>query len=271
MNSYSPRVTTASISGRSSTCSRYSAEFGLRCRQVLSTVILALTISISGCRCSPNSSGNGEPSADYSTLVTTFTIGTVALQSGDQRAAVGDKVGRDRLFLTKFTQLAPDEPAGWANLGLLELRSNNLSAASTDMSKAEKIAPNNAGIEKLLSLLADRQGDLAGSIAHGKEAVRLAPDDLRAVFALAGEYSRLNSPQGDSDYQAELQAIIDKQPTNLYAALDLAAIAAKRSDAPALQKAMALITVHSGGFDSRSKEYLNILSKAGAGKDCTRD
>ncbi len=218
----------------------------------------AILIGIAGCNRTPS-----VPAASYEEQATAFTVGTIALEAGDNKQ-------RDRVYLTKLTQIAPEEPAGWANLGLLELRQNNLQAAAADMNKANAIAPNNAGIEKMLALLADRQGDLAGSIAHGKQAVNLDPTDLRAKYALAQELSRQNTPDGDAAYQAELQAIIDQTPYNLAAELELAVISSKRGDKLALQKAITLIGSHASSFTDNSPRYFAEVKTSAAGQD-TRD
>ena len=94
-------------------------------------------------------------------ITSIFTIGTVALQTGDPRA-------EERL--TQALKLAPEEPAIWANLGLIRLRSNQLDAAAYDLDKAQKLlpanadAPTRAAILGLLALVADKKGDPTGAI-----------------------------------------------------------------------------------------------------------
>src|SRR5436853_7312430 len=61
-------------------------------------------------------------SAEYRDAVSAFFVGVAALQVGDDTRA--DKK------LGEFTQLAPGEPAGWANWGVLALRQRDFDAAS---------------------------------------------------------------------------------------------------------------------------------------------
>ena len=209
--------------------------------------------------CPNKSTQSATPKAPYATLVSTFTIGVIALETGDPQ--------HDRTYLTKFTQLAPEEPAGWANLGLLELRSNHLPEAAADLARAQAMASQNAVIETMLALLADRQGDLAGAIRHYQQAVQIAPDNLRARYALAEQLERQNTPEGDTAYQEQLQGILDRQPYNLVAQLRLARIAAKRGDAPALRKIVGLLEARSTTFAPGALRYFNQLKTASAGAE----
>ena len=68
----------------------------------------------------------------YVEYVHTFQVGVAALDSGM----------RPELALPKLTHaidLIPDEPAGWANRGLLHLRNNNLTEADKDQIMGKSI------------------------------------------------------------------------------------------------------------------------------------
>jgi cytochrome c-type biogenesis protein CcmH/NrfG len=43
--------------------------------------------------------------------------------------------------LTEVTRLVPQEPAGWANLGILQLRQNNFEEAAKSLEQARQLAP----------------------------------------------------------------------------------------------------------------------------------
>ena len=216
--------------------------------------VLAMPILGGGCGC-------GSPAhspADYSTIVSTFTIGSIALQTDDPKHRPE--------FLVRMTKLAPEEPAGWANLGLHYYRANDLAKASEYLNKARELAPPNAGIEKLLGLLAGRSGDQKGAIDHYRKAVQLAPDDLRARYALAQLLENLGTPEGLAGYQTAIQGILDIQPYNLVAQAGLARIAAKRGDNETLKKAVALLDARSSTFNSAAIARLKtVKAEAAAG------
>src|SRR5262245_1052572 len=88
----------------------------------------------------------------YQEYLRAFQVGVAALD------ATRDDLARTKL--ESAVELIPDEPAGWANLGLLELRQNNLEQAAKSLKRAQDQAPASGEIEALLGLLAEKQGRL---------------------------------------------------------------------------------------------------------------
>lgn len=222
-------------------------------------LILVAALFNGGCGCNNGGSNDGGRTtspADYNKVVSLFTVSSIMLETDDKHKVT---------YLTKMTETAPDEPAGWANLGLSQLRGNQLKDASTNLQKAAELAPQNPGIEKLLALLAERSGQLPVAIEHYKKALEKTPDDIRARYALAQQQERLNTPEGDAEYQKEMQTLLDKQPDNLVVQLNLARIAAKRNDTATLQKMIGLLEARTGTFDSRSLDSFQKLKAAVAG------
>jgi len=91
----------------------------------LKTVPLAVSLLLLALlgSCRPVNNLPTRSSPQYNEIVRTFYIGLAALQ-------VGHDVQADAK-LQQFTQLAPGEPAGWANWGLLALRQRNYDTART--------------------------------------------------------------------------------------------------------------------------------------------
>src|ERR671914_78694 len=138
-------------------------------------LLLMAVLVISGCRPSATLPSRGTP--EYNELVRTFYIGLAALQ-------VGHDVQADSK-LTQFTQLAPSEPTGWANWGLLALRQRNFDTAGERLERARTLAPDNADIQYLLGLLESSRGKTEEAIAALRKAVELDPNNLFAVYKLA--------------------------------------------------------------------------------------
>src|SRR5262245_13593048 len=137
-------------------------------------------------------------SAEYREAVSAFYIGLGALQATDDNRA--------KLKLTQFTQLAPGEPAGWVNLGVLALRQQEFDAAYQYLEKARPIGPENSRIEGMLGLVETKRGRFAEAIAHLRKAVELDPKNLIALYALAQEIER----QGGENSEADAQSLIEK-------------------------------------------------------------
>src|SRR6185369_15724673 len=133
--------------------------------KIQTTILLALLLVISSCR--PGSNLPTKNSPQYNELVRTFYIGLAALE-------VGHDVQADAK-LAQFTQLAPAEPAGWANWGLLALRQRNYDTAAERLHKARDAAPDNSDIFYLLGLLESSRGNTPEAINNLRKSVELDP------------------------------------------------------------------------------------------------
>jgi Tfp pilus assembly protein PilF len=210
--------------------------------------LVALSASCSGCR----------PSAPGAPAVTdaTYRDAVTAMQTSQDAMA--------RQSLERVTALVPDEPAGWANLGLLLLRQQEVEPAMPHLTKAAALAPGNGHLQRLLALAESRRGNLDQSIAHWRKAVELDPADAKAAYALAQEVERQGSAEHDAEAQRVLEALVERAD-NLVARLDLARLAAKRGDAATLQKALVPLKAASAGWPPEVRERYTAVEQAAAG------
>jgi hypothetical protein len=205
--------------------------------------------------------GGGTPPgspATYAEKVSAFTKGVVALETADPYHDA---------FVTRFTEMAPEEPAGWANLALMKLRASppRYDEASQYLTRAAGMAPNNAVIENLQGLLASRKGDdPASAILHYKKAVELNPDDLRARYALVKELARQGTG-GNAEAEAQVAAIVQRQPDNLFAQLELIRTAAANQDTATYKRAVAMVKARSQTFAPDAIAQLNHVTAMSAG------
>src|SRR5262245_39581043 len=137
-------------------------------------------------------------SKEYRDLVTAFYVGLAGLQTGEDVRA--------KEKLTRATEIAPGEPAGWANLGLLAVRQQEFDMAFEKVEKARSLAPDNSQIEALLGLIESKRGKLSEATAHLKKAVELDPKNLRALYALAQETERQGAESSDAEAQPLLES-----------------------------------------------------------------
>src|ERR1700686_1502931 len=72
----------------------------------------------------------GPSSPAYQDYVEAFQVGVAGLDAGEY------SIGLDRL--NRAIELIPEEPAAWANRGLLRLRQNELKEAATDLQRAHE-------------------------------------------------------------------------------------------------------------------------------------
>src|SRR5262245_42332106 len=153
------------------------------------------------------------PDATYRETVTAFYTALAAMQTSQEVLA--------RSEFEHVTRLVPGEPAGWANLGLLLMRQQEMDAAATDLAKAAELAPRSAAVERLLALLDSREGRLAEAIRHWRRAGELDPGDLKAPYALALDIERRGGTEGASEARRTLETLLARTQ-NLAVRLELA-------------------------------------------------
>src|SRR4051812_17075794 len=105
-----------------------------RRRLLLLTLVLALTAAgVGGFVLWQRSRLPGPGSPLYEAYVEAFEVGTAALDVGKNDTA--------EEYLTRAVETIPPEPAGWANRGLLSLRTDRLNDAARDLGRAHELAP----------------------------------------------------------------------------------------------------------------------------------
>src|SRR5271163_2651442 len=225
-------------------------------RRPLAIVLLGLLASASvGChRRLPAPS-----SKTYTDYVSAFYVGLAALQ-------VGDDVRAER-ELTRTTQIVSGEPAGWANWGILRLRQRDFDAAAERLERAHKLAPQNGHIYYLLGLVETGKGRSTEAVADYRKAIELNPKDLIATYQLAQEIERQGDTNSGAEFEKLMQQIVQAQPNNLPALLELGRVAAKRGDVTTLKQVIAEIQPQSQVWPPEVQQQFVALQAAAAGPD----
>jgi hypothetical protein len=231
----------------------------MRTEKQAGLLILLVGIVCMIATCRPAGSLPASSAKNYGDVVRAFYVGLAALQ-------VGDDVRADSK-LAELTQLAPEEPAGWANWGLLALRQRNFDPATERLERARTLAPENDQIHYLIGLLEKGRGRSAEAIAALRKATELNPKNLVATFALAEEIERQGDEQSANEEQLLVQKILAVQPGNLAALLEFGRIAAKRGDGVGLRETVAKITQRSNAWPAEVQQQLSALQTAAAGPD----
>lgn len=188
----------------------------------------------------------------YREVVTAFYTGLAAMETTQEVLA--------REKFDRVVTLAPQEPAGWANVGLLLMRQQEIEPAKERLTKAAELAPRSAEIQKLLALLESRAGNIEAAARHWKRALELKPEDGRAAFALARDLERLGGAEHDAEAQRVLDALVSRPDRdNLAARLEFARLAAKRGDASALARAIAPLAKSSASWPPQAQAQLQSL------------
>ena len=202
------------------------------CRRALvvlpAMVITAVLATTTGaCRREPPISDEA-----YRQAVVSFYTGLAALQTSQEVLA--------RQQLERVTALAPREAAAWADVGLLLLRQQEIDAAAERLTKAAELAPDNADIQRLLGLAESRRGQLPEAVRRWERALALRPGDAKAAYALALDLERQGSPETLQEAQTTLERLAERTG-NVVARIEYVRIAAKRSDAAAVQRGVSAL------------------------------
>jgi Tfp pilus assembly protein PilF len=219
--------------------------------------VCAITASLGGC-----GAGGKLPdksSTEYAEVVSAFYTGLAALQVGDDVTAENK--------LVQVTQLAPGEPAGWANWGVLAFRQRNFDVAAQRYDRARNLASKNDQIYYLLGILQSTRGNSKQAIADWRKAVSFNPQNYRAAYQLALEVEREGGPGSDAEFESLIQNILKAQPDNLAAWLELARAAAKRGDAATLKSALEHISARAAQWPPEVQQQVAALQAAVAGGD----
>jgi tetratricopeptide (TPR) repeat protein len=220
-------------------------------------LFLLAAAGLAGCKSAPNLPAAG--SKEYNDTVRAFYVGLAALQVGDDVRAESE--------LTKATQLAPDEPASWANLGLLSLRQRNLDAAGERLEKARTLAPDNSKLHVLVAILESNRGKLTEAATALRKAIELDPKNLRALYMLAEETERQNDEASAAEAQKLFSKILEVQPDNLAVQLEVTRLAAKRGDAETLKNTVARLGERAAAWPAEVQQQFKALQDAAAGGD----
>jgi hypothetical protein len=219
------------------------------------TLLGLLVCSITGCH-----RGLPKPTSQiYRDYVSSFYVGLAALQ-------VGDDVRAER-ELARSAELVSGEPAGWANWGILRLRQRDFDAASERLQKARKLAPQNGHIYYLLGLVETGKGHSAEATADFRQAIELDPKNLIATYELASEIEREGDANSDAEFEKLMQRIVDAQPNNVAALLELGRIAAKRGDNATLKQVAGSIKAKSQSWPPEVEQQFEALQSAAFGPE----
>lgn len=166
--------------------------------------LFSIFLFIAACRRAPLVPEPGTEA--YQEAITAFYTGLAALQAGEDRGA--------RTLLERTTELAPGEPAAWANLGLLALRRNDLPAARRYLEEAARLAPESARIQLLLARLSLAEGQPEQARSYITQALQNDPADLEAAYLLFQLLEERPSPNDTLTADALLNQLTTQHPDN---------------------------------------------------------
>jgi len=195
---------------------------------------------------------------DIAEAVTAFDVGLAALQTGQ------DEVARGRF--ERVGELLPLEPAGWANLGLLSLRRQATEDAAAAFAQAAERAPDLVPLLLLQAELAQRMGRSDEAITLLRRARVLESRDVRATFALVTALEAGGSAPELREAGTLLELLVTSTG-NLAAQLEWIRVAARRGDATAATRGVALLGEANPAWPGEAQQRLATLRAAASRAD----
>ncbi len=111
--------------------------------------------------------------------------------------------------LTLVTELAPREPAAWANLALMAMRRNELDVATGHLARALQLDSTNSEILLLAAAHARMMGDDSAQVRYLRRTVSVDSLNVRALFELIELL-----PEGSDESRSLMNQLITAAPGN---------------------------------------------------------
>jgi Tfp pilus assembly protein PilF len=193
----------------------------------------------------------------YEQYVEAFQVGVAALDADVPQVA--------EQHLTRAVELIPEEPAGWADRGLLYLRTGRLPEATQDLERAERLAPEDPDVQKLLGVLDQRRGRFGEAAVHLRKALERDPDDVKALYLLSQVVNQEQLPGSDAEYQRLMEQILTVRPRNLRVLADRLRVAVRRGDVEAVRDTGVRFRELAPEWTEQKRSSLEAFDKAVAG------
>ena len=204
----------------------------------------------------------GPGSTVYEETVSAFYVGLAALE-------VGELLDDAETALLRASELIPEEPATWANLGVLHLRRGAFEDAARYLEQAQALAPDSSEIAVLQGTLDTLEGRLETGVTYFRRAVDLDPGNTRALYLLAQEVERTGDDGSDAEAQALFDDILTLDPDNLAVLVERARLGVKRQNLEELRDALTRLGTLGNTWPASAIQQFQALERATENADFT--
>ncbi len=209
---------------------------------------------IAGC---PNG-GNSDlpkPGTDaYNQTVSAFTIGTVALETVNLNLIEPN--------LKRASELAPGEPAIWANLAVQSLRTNRFEDAAKFLEKAKGLGGDDDRLMLIEGLVAEKKGDFDAALSAYLRATERNPRNLKALFLVAKTADTRNAADRMDAMAKALDRILEVSPGNQLVLTERMKVAAEAGDRSTLRARAAFFLPRLASLPAASVSLLRQIESA---------
>ena len=131
----------------------------------------------------------------------------------------------------KLTQIAPEEPNGYANLGLAYMRMNNqLRESEIYLQKAFKLSPENPDIRLLLAEFYQLSGNDEDAINLLEESIFHSPNHIKTLYELTQLHSKIQNSSSITKAEKYMRSLAELLPSNLVVIFKLVELLLQNQD-----------------------------------------
>ena len=131
----------------------------------------------------------------------------------------------------KLTDLAPNDPLGYADLGLTYMQAGRYDEAERELRRARELDPRNADVGLALARLYSLTGRPSEARAMLEELRRDTTANVRVLYALAELDAESQDSAAARRYEERLRDVVALAPENVAVRLKLAQVLARRGEA----------------------------------------
>ncbi len=220
--------------------------------------LAVLPIVGAGCRDDPARPITPAP-VPYKEYMTSFFSGVAALDVGMNQKAFTE--------LSRATKLIDGEPAGWYNLAIVRLRTQDHLGALKALEAANKRAPGNPEMEFLRGVIAATQGSVDEAITAFQKVVAAKPEHVYARYALKSQLDRRSGLTLDDGVRDQLEAILKVHPRNVLILLELGRFAAAKQNSDLMKSVVERLDPLSPSWPAQPRQLMRELKRATAAGD----
>jgi len=167
-----------------------------------------------------------------------------------------------RQDFTRATQIVPEEPAAWANLGLTLIRLGDANAAAEPIGHAVTLRPRDAAIALLAGRMEISRGQVDAGLAQIRRASELDSQALQPRFALAEEIQRSGlTPESRREAERLYDGLLGVAPDNLAILVERARLAAA-DDVTRAREIVGRLEALAEGWPTPASEQLGEVKQA---------
>lgn len=192
----------------------------------------------------------GDPK--YAETVSAFFSGTIALETND-------KLNRDINLLKKATELAPGEPAAWANLALAYLPKNQKAEAEQAIQKAKELAPDKPEVLIADGFVQKTFGQFDEALKRFQTVTEKDPNNLQVLGFVAYLANQARLPDSEKLQQEMYDRILKVHPDNIHALIEGIRVSAQAGDATKAKELNARLVEREKTFSADVQRQLQKL------------